>query len=116
VIVVIALSGAFSPAPTYAVFVHVYDNRYNAQTLADLQPPWLIKNVNVTVSGVDQPTRFTPTGIIAYFQVPAGTYQITVSGNATLTTPFLYLVGPNCADRDTDTGQCHALVRAPRTT
>ncbi len=91
--------------------VHVYDNHYNPQTVYNVTEAMLIANVTVTVAGVDQPTRLTPTGIIVYDQLPAGTYQITVSGNATLTTPFRYYLGPNCADRTSD-GQCHALVPA----
>ncbi len=113
-IIVIAVSGALSPPPTYAVFIHVYDNSYHPQTVYDLKESMLIANVTVTVSGVDQPTRFTPTGIIAYDQLPAGTYQISVSGNATIAVPFAYAIGPNCADRTPD-GKCHALVAATRT-
>ncbi|SRR5712692_1834867 len=114
-VVAVALSGALSPSPqpTYVMLVHVYDSRYHPQTVYDLNETMLIENVNVTVSGVDQPTRFTPTGIIAYDQLPVGPYQITLSGNATINAPFTYVVGPNCEDRTPD-GQCHALVPANR--
>jgi hypothetical protein len=112
VVIVVALSEALFLQPTYVMVVHVYDgNNYHPQTVYNLTEAMLIENVTVTVAGVDQPTRLTPTGIIVYDQLHAGTYQITVSGNATVTTPFLYYLGANCSDRTPD-GQCHALVPA----
>ncbi len=69
----------------------------------------LVANVTVTVSGASPPTRFTPTGIIAFDQLPAGTYQITTARPGYTSTPFTYLVGPNCQGRTPD-GICHALV------
>ncbi len=118
VVIAVAFSGALSPQPThimptYIMLVHVYDSSYHPQTVYNLTEAMLIENVDVTVSGVDQPTRFTPTGIIAYDQLTAGTYQITLSGNATINAPFTYVVGSNCEDRTPD-GQCHALVPASR--
>jgi hypothetical protein len=115
VIIVVALSGALSSRPTYIMVVHVYDNTYQpfVHSVFDLNETELIEYVNVTVAGVDQPTRPTPTGIITYDNLPAGTYHITVSGNGTVTTPFLYVLGPNCPDKTSD-GQCHALVPSNR--
>ncbi len=121
VVIIVALSGALSPpppvtiTPTYTMLVHVYDNRYQpiVHSVYDLNETELIGYVNVTVAGVQQPTRPTPTGIIAYDNLTAGTYRITLSGNASLAAPFSYTVGPNCEDR-TSEGQCHALVPSER--
>lgn len=112
VIIIVALSGALSQAPTYIMVVHVYDNHYEpfVHSLLDLNLTELIPYVNVTVAGVSELP--TPTGIIDFASLKAGTYQITVSGNGTRTTPFAYYVGPNCADQYQ--GQCHALVPTDR--
>jgi hypothetical protein len=116
VVLAVALSGALTPAPpaaTYAMVVHVYDSKYQSMvhSVYNLTESMLIENVTVTVAGVDQPTRFTPTGIIVYDQLPAGTYTINVSGNATIVAPYSYVLGANCPDQTPD-GQCHALVAA----
>jgi len=98
------------------MLVHVYDNQYQSvvHSVYDLNETELIGYVNVTVAGVEDPMRPTPTGIIAYDNLRAGTYQITVSGNATRTAPFSYTVGPNCEDRTAPDGQCHALIPSNR--
>jgi hypothetical protein len=113
VVLAVALSGAFSPPCCYVMVVHVYDSRYQSvvHSVYNLTEAMLIANVTVTVAGVDQPTRFTPTGIIVFDQLPARTYQISLSGNATIAGSFAYVLGPNCPDVTPD-GQCHALVPA----
>ncbi len=114
-VVAIALSGALSTpqAPSaFVMIVHVYDQaKGNPQTVYDLTEPELIQNVNVTVSGPNYPptTRRAPSGIVAFDQLSAGTYQITVSSNGYVSSTVAYLVGPNCLDRTPD-GQCHPLV------
>ena len=108
VLVAVAVSGVLTAA-TYVMIVHVYDSKWNPQTVYDLNVTMLVANVTVTVSGVSDPTRYTPTGIIGYDQVPAGSYQIQVQGSGYTSNSITYVVGPNCPDRTPD-GQCHALV------
>ena len=92
--------------------VHVYDpakGNPNPQTLTDLTEQQLIANVTVTVTGANPGTQITPTGIIAYDQLPAGSYQITVTRAGYKSNVVTYVLGPNCVDRTPD-GQCHPLV------
>ena len=109
-LIAVAVSGVLTP-PTYVMVVHVYDSsKGNPQTVYDLTPQMLVANVTVTVPGVSDPARFTPTGIIAYDQLGAGSYQIQVQGTGYSSNTIRYDIGPNCPDRTPNDGQCHALV------
>ncbi len=115
VVIAVVLSGAFTPPATFVVFVHAYDQKYgNLQTIEQLNKTMLVENATVTVSGApDQPTRFTPTGIIAYDQLHVGMYNITVTANGYASKTITYLVGPSCViPLD---GNCHALVPITKT-
>jgi len=97
---------------TFVMVVHVYDpTRGNPrpQTLTDLTEQQLVTNVTVTVPGANPATRVTPTGIIAYDQLPARTYQITVTKDGYKSNVLTYVLVPNCIGRTPD-GQCHPLV------
>ncbi len=116
VIIVIGLSGAFSPAPTYVMVVHVYDStKGSPQTLYNFTDAMAIHNVTVTVSGPGYPetTRGpAPYGIVAWGpddQLKAGSYQIKVSSSGYATYTETYVLGPNCFDKTPDE-QCHPLV------
>ncbi len=116
VVIAVVLSGALTPPATFVVFVHAYDKQYGDHlTIEQLSKTMLVGNVTVTVSGApDQPTRFTPTGIIAYDQLHAGTYNITLTANGYASKTITYLVGPSCViPLD---GNCHALVPITKTT
>jgi hypothetical protein len=117
VIIAIALSIAFSPAPTYVMVVHVYDNtKGSPQTLENFTAAMAVHNVTVTVSGPNYPATTrgpAPEGIVAWGpddQLRAGSYQITVSANGYVTSTFTYGLGPNCFDKTTNPDQCHPLV------
>jgi len=117
VIIVIALSGAFSPAPTYVMVVHVYDStKGSPQTLYNFTDAMAVRNVTVTVSGPGYPATTrgpAPKGIVAWGpddQLKAGSYQITVSSSGYATNTVTYFLGPNCFDKTTPDEQCHPLV------
>ncbi len=116
-VITVALSGAFTPEtpaktpPTFALFVHVYDQAL-APTWQDIKnQSQLVANVTVSVSGSNGTvfTHITPTGIISPDPLPAGTYQVTVSKEGYTANPVTYVLGPNCADKTPD-GNCHVYI------
>ena len=117
VIIVIGLSGALSPAPTYVMVVHVYDStKGSPQTLYNFTDAMAVHNVTVTVSGPGFPATTrgpAPYGIVAWGpddQLKAGLYQIKVSASGYATNTVNYVLGPNCFDKTPNDEQCHPLV------